>query len=326
MAAPRSLSCSLSLLALVAWSSHALAQEPTITAERLRAAEEEHDAGRRAFLANQFEEAAVHFENAFRDAPRAQALRNAIRARQLAKQGARAATLADLARRRYPADPQTVQLADAVLAELAPTLLDVKIRCTPDCGVAADGRIVSFSEAPALVVYLEPGRHEVVASWSGGRAESRRIEGAARAHLDLVLIAPPLAAVKPEVAPPVGPSPRLKVLQPAQESSGLSPAFFFVGLGLTVAAGVATTISGISTLNSPGKEAVRTGCVGQGTSCPLYQSGLDGETRTNIGIGATLGLAAATAIVGVFFTGWSGKKTPPPIAVGLGTVGLSGRF
>ena len=62
------------------------------------------DRGRRAYLAKDFEQAAVHFENAYRDAPRAETLRLAIRARRDAKQLARAATLAAIAQQRYPDD------------------------------------------------------------------------------------------------------------------------------------------------------------------------------------------------------------------------------
>src|SRR5689334_8497513 len=59
--------------------AHAEAAPPT--AERIRSAAKEYDEGRRLFVAGEFEQAAIHFENAYNDAPRAEALRNAIRAR-----------------------------------------------------------------------------------------------------------------------------------------------------------------------------------------------------------------------------------------------------
>ena len=47
----------------------------------------------------------------------------------------------------------------------------------------------------------------------------------------------------------------------------------------------------------------------------LYNQGLDAQTRTNILIGATSVVGAATAVVGIFFTDWSGKKSESSAAV-----------
>src|SRR5260221_21767 len=55
------------LLLLCALPAVAFAQKPA-TADRVRSAADEYDAGRRAFNDSKFDEAAVHFENAFRDA------------------------------------------------------------------------------------------------------------------------------------------------------------------------------------------------------------------------------------------------------------------
>src|SRR5450432_2394137 len=92
--------------AMIFSSSFASAQDAAApaappSAERIRSGAAEYDAGGGAFMENKYEEAAIHFENAFHDAPRAEALRNAIRARKDAKQFARAATLAALAERIY---------------------------------------------------------------------------------------------------------------------------------------------------------------------------------------------------------------------------------
>ena len=73
-------------------------------ADRIRTAAKEFDEGRRLYLENQFEQAAIRFENAYVDAPRAEPLRNAIRARRASKQYARAATLAQLALDQYESD------------------------------------------------------------------------------------------------------------------------------------------------------------------------------------------------------------------------------
>ncbi len=325
-------------------SAHAAsADEPVASPDRLRAAEEEYDAGRRAFLADQFEAAASHFENAFRDAPRAQVLRNAMRSRQKAKQLARAATLADLARRRYAADQQTRELADEILTDAGPKLDELRITCNPECSLAADGKIASLDDARQFSVYLEPGVHSLVFAFSQGRTVSRSVDSKAGGREELAIDAPPVPKTPPPPSGPTGvgtgvgtaPGPGLA---PPRKRDGLPPAVFFIGVGLTAAAGAATIISGVAAINSPGKEAVRTGCVGQGTSCALYQSGLEAETRTNVGIGVTAGLAVLTTIGGVFLTDWGSSSAPtstgqgpssaPRTRVGVGwqSVSLQGTF
>ena len=78
-------------------------------------------------------------------------------------------------------------------------------------------------------------------------------------------------------------------------------------------------------------------CVGQGVACPLYQTGLQKQQRTNILIGATAGTAGLTAVIGLFFTNWHGKKkqddastariVPAPVVVDHGAlVGARGTF
>src|SRR3954470_2403615 len=109
--------------------SSALADD-TPSAERLKSAADEYDRGRRAFLADDFEGAGVHFENAYRDAPRAETLRLAIRARRKAKQLARAATLAAVAAERYPNDAPTAQLAKETLDEAGPQLHEYLFECS----------------------------------------------------------------------------------------------------------------------------------------------------------------------------------------------------
>lgn len=299
-----------------AFGGLARADEPALSPDRLKAAEEEYDAGRRAYLAEQFESAALHFENAFRDAPRAQVLRNAIRSRQQAKQLARAATLAAVAKRRYAADAQTRDLADDVLREAGPKLHEVRVTCSLPCSVGVDGRIGTLEEGTTAVLYLDPGKHELSFGFSRGKSVLRAFDARAGAKDDLAVDAPRETSPPPPQAGPA-PSPVPPREAPPRASSGLPPAVFFVGVGLTLAAGAATAISGADTLASPGKDAVREGCVGQGEDCELYKSGLAGELRTNIGLGLTGGLVVVTTVVGLFLTDWGGSSAQPAKTGGL---------
>jgi hypothetical protein len=92
-----------------------------------------------------------------------------------------------------------------------------------------------------------------------------------------------------------------------------------------------TIWSGLDAQKNPGTAAVKADCVGQGTSCPQYQQGLDAQRRTNILLAATGGVAAVTTIVGVFFTQWSHPPSPQTglsvePALGLGQAALRGTF
>ena len=285
----------------------ALADDKAPSGERLKSAAEEYDKGRRAYLANDFEQAAVHFENAYNDAPRAEALRNAIRARTQAKQLSRAATLSALAASLYGTDAATLDLATATLKDARTKLHEVAIACTPECGVAADGRVVSLVDAKAFTLFLDPGPHDVVVSWPKDRSRSTHVEARAQGKDSLSLEAPPVPAQPPPQTPSTAGTSRATPLspppEPAQKPLGRVP--FFIGAGLTAVGIGATVFSGLDAQNHPGVDAVKRDCVGLGESCPTYQKGRDAQTRTNIILGVTGGVALATAVIGVFFTQWS---------------------
>ena len=331
---------SLAIAALVmATARPARADDPekTVSAERIRSAAEEYDRGRRAFVAGTFDEAAVHFENAYNDAPRAEALRNAVRARRAAKQGARAATLASLAAARYGDDATTMALVKETLGALASQLYEVRVACDPECGVAADGRVVSLSDAAKVTVYVDPGKRDLIVSWSGDRTKRITVDAVAGGHTDLHVTAP-----VPVAAPPA-PSASLDATRrpddvdhPPRSSKPLPPGVFIAGAALTAVGIAATIVSGLDAQSNPGKDAVLRDCVGQGESCPTYQRGKSAELRTNVLLGATLGVGIITGVIGVFFTRWRSAPSSVAGASGVGLfmtpyvgpreAGLSGRF
>jgi hypothetical protein len=191
-------------LACATGSRLAHAEEPA-SAERLKSAAEEYDRGRRAFLAGDFDGAAVHFESAFRDAPRAETLRLAIRARRRAKELGRAASLAAVAQQIYGGDPATAQLAKETLDEAKPTLQEYLVACDEDCAVTADGRVVSQSDAKVHRLYIEPGAHDLGVSFKTG-AVAKHVEARRGASETLSFAAPP-PAVSPASAPAATVSP-----------------------------------------------------------------------------------------------------------------------
>lgn len=322
-------------LAACAVSPSARAEEPP-SADRLKSAAEEYDRGRRSFLADDFEGAAVHFESAFRDAPRAETLRLAIRARRKAKQLGRAASLAAVAQQRYPGDPPTAQLARETLEEAAPALHEYLIECNAECAITADGRVASQADAQKHRIYLEPGPHELGVSFKTGGV-ARHVDARRGGKETLAFEAPPPKVVEPVAAGPAAAGatqagasakPDTGARTEARATKPLGPAVFFVAAGLTVAVGAGTVLSGIDTNNNPGVDAVRRACAGKDESCPAYQDGKSAEMRTNVLLGVTAGAAVITGVIGIFFTQW----TSSPVTVGVaplpggGSLGAAARF
>jgi hypothetical protein len=105
----------------------------------------------------------------------------------------------------------------------------------------------------------------------------------------------PAAALTPALAPPA----------PVDRgSSGLSPVWFWVGLGATAIAGGATLWSGLDT-DSKHQSFESENCPRVGsTSCSsLGVAGSSAETRTNVLVGVTAAVGAAT-VVALIFTRW----------------------
>lgn len=303
-----------SLLAVVP----AAAQDAPDPAKIKRAAEE-FDLGVAAFKARQYEEAAQHFEAADEAVPGVKALRLAIRARSEAGHGSRAATLAAQALDRYPGDADTTKLANETLEKHRAILHEVKVSCASPCVLAVGTRAVHGARTTRWVVYLDPGKASINASFLGDTtAKPRAIDAVAGGSSELRFEPPepPKTAVVPAATSTAGTPPASTATgaptgdvpvgpdRPAT-ASGLHPAFFGVGLGLTAAAGGVLAWSGIDTLQNPGPDKVREACAGKGPDCPEYQLGLENQLRTNILIGVTAGTGAVTVLLAVF-TRWRG--------------------
>jgi hypothetical protein len=334
----------LALAALPVLGSIAYADDASPSAQQIRSAALEYDAGRRAYLDKDYESAADHFENAFHDAPSAEALRNAIRARRKARQLARAATLAELASLKYPKDAPTAVVVREALAESQVKLHKITLTCAPECGVAADGRAITLSDAPKAVFFLEPGSHSLEVSWSGDRTKQQaltaRAGGSDELSFEAPALTPPSAAAVPPAQAPTGlvglPPPSGSTEQtPITHVKPFGPAVFVTAAVITAGGAGFTVWSGFNAENSPGTSVVKTECAGKGPSCPAYQEGLSAQLRTNIALGATGAAALATCLLGVFFTQWSPRKSPTASvtlepAVGLDShrprVGLLARF
>src|SRR5262245_38086094 len=89
----------------------------------------------KASLAGDNARAAELYELADSLSPSVQALRSAIRSRQLAGQLASAATHAEALLSRYPDDEKSVAMAKKLIDEVSPQLAKVSVQCTEVCSL-----------------------------------------------------------------------------------------------------------------------------------------------------------------------------------------------
>jgi hypothetical protein len=308
------------VVALLSVTALVHAQERQPSAAEIRVAAEAFDLGRAAYTKQEYVAAAEHFEKADRNAPSATALELAIRSRQSARQLDRAATMAALALDRHPFERELRALAEAVLAKASGDLHAIVVTCEEACELSVSDRAVHGRGHTRVIVYAVPGQLTVQASWRDGRSAAKEVAateagGTSEVHFLRVTTAKPVASdprpepdVGPEAVSPAEPDARPEQQDPKTDSAGRgwSPVVFWVGAGLTAAAGGVTVWSGLDTLNNPGTDKVKEVCVD--TDCPEYQEGLANQRRTNILIGATAGIGALTIVVGAFLTDWGGKK------------------
>lgn len=293
----------------------AMAKNPT--PQQIKTAAEAFDRGIKAAQAGNFDEAAVQFETADREAPSPEALKAAIRARRDAKQGARASTLAALALARHGTNQELAGFAQGVLDQFAPKLHKVAISCKPECLLVVDNKLIPAEAALETTLYLDPGPHTVSAGWNE-KNQSRELSATAGGSSALAFAPPredrpketPPAASAASSAAPAETGAELDATRPPK--GGLSPAFTYVGIGLTVALAGASIWSGLDAQSNPGPDKVKEKCVGLGEACPEYKDGLSRQRRTNVLLAATGGAAVLTGVVAALLTNWGGSSEAAP--------------
>ena len=94
-------------------------------------------------------------------------------------------------------------------------------------------------------------------------------------------------------------------------SRGIPRGVFIGGVVVTAVLGGVTIWSGVDTVSHPGADAVRVACAGKGETCPEYEAGRAHQLRTNVLLGATVGVAVVTGVLGIF-TKWKGNAAAAP--------------
>jgi len=295
------------------------------TPAQVRVAAEAFDKGREAYKAEEYVEAAEQFEKADNNAPSAAAIELAIRSRDKAGELDRAATLASLALKRHPEDPNLLKLANDLAKRASATLFELTAVCDIPCDLTVGGKLVHGAPDTKRMLYVAPGPLTVRAGWSDNRSDSKQIQAEAGSKGEVSFVAPPTPAVQDQTKDPVdAPVSEAAPSNPQKDdggtkSSGWSPTVFYVGAGLTAVLGGITVWSGIDTVNNPGADRVKKECgeLMQREECALYQEGLDKQRRTNILIGVTAGVGVGTALIGLLATDWSGGSKSPEQSAAL---------
>lgn len=308
------LALGISLLTLVlASGAPAYAQDVPAepTPAQIRVAAEAFDKGREAYQAEDYVQAAEQFEKADYNAPSVAAIELAARSRDKAGELDRAATLASLGVKRYPEEQNLLKLAGDLVKRARQTLFELTAICDQPCELTLGGKLVHGAPDTQRSLFVAPGTITVRAGWSDNRNDSRRVEAVAGGNGEVSFTAPepeaPAAAEKP--APTAAPAGN-ETPAPARADDkwrGLPPAVFYSGAGLTAVLVGVTVWSGIDTVKNPGADRVKAECADE--NCQLYKDGVAKEHRTNALVGVTLGVGAATALIGIFATNW-GKKAP----------------
>jgi len=191
---------------------------------------------------------------------------------------------------RNPYRDQLTELAASSRRRFGQLVGRIVVHCD-DCTVAIDGR----PTRRGVAVWVTTGAHRVTLG-AGGEEEHREV------HVDpggIVTLVPLRTGTAGGAARPAGPvaAARGPTATVDEGSEGLPPAFFWIGLGLTAAAGGGAIASAVDTRNK--HEAF--------SAAPTPEASINGqnaETRTNVLLAVTGGLGLTTAILGIVAVDW----------------------
>jgi hypothetical protein len=268
--------------------------------------------GTKAFEAGDFRRAAEAFGSAYHLAPNTDALWNAARAWQRAGEAARAATLYSRYLRDAPPNASDRPAATAQLALLSPRLARIEVH-------GEDLTDLQVDDAPCedRVLYVSRGAHVVSAIVRGKpvRKDQQVEEGDVVSVVFEAPAAAPVVTGPPPISPVASPAIQPEPAVATSTRKGWSPWVFVTGAALTGVAVGLTIASGVDTDNA------LTTFEAHGSQTNLT-SGLDKQLRTNILLGASIGLGAATAVVGIWLVGWhaGGQKVEVGIEPARGAV------
>lgn len=308
----------LSLLAIASVCAPALADDVNGAATAFSQAQE-------AMLAGDPARAADLYELADQLAPSAAALRNAARARVAANHEAMAATLAAELLRRYPSDPESREVAEAILSKLSPRLAQLEVTCSEACTLALDARAINGKASTHHAFFAQPGARTIAATFDGGRQTQKQLTALAGQTTSVSLEAPP--EVEPTAAEPGAGLVAHAPPPVAEHRHGIGRKWVLVTGLVTLGFGAGLAVEGLSTLSERDdiRAAVATGDAAGAMA--KYNAARSTQLRTNILIGATAAAGIASVVLAIL-TNWSPGRTEIGVAPAAGgaAVSFGGQF
>lgn len=285
----------LAVAAIVAVAPAARADVPDATR-----AKEAYDRGVRAHAAGDHRAAARAFAEADGIAPANASLEAALESAMRADDAVLGAELLDRSASRTP-DASLAKTIAAARRRFAGRVGKIRVACgaSPTCVASVDG-VAADAKKP---IYVRAGAHSVVVQ------REDRTERLVDVPADGTVDVSPDAVRAPEPAPAAATAP-LPRTAPEPAHGGISPVFFYVGLGLTTALGAVTVLSGIHTLKVHDRfehDGCNEGATGpRAPDCgATSDAGKTSTLETNVLLGATAALAIATATTGVLLVKWA---------------------
>lgn len=269
-----------------------------------------YDRGASAFDRSDFVTAATELARADELAPNDVTLELALNAAARTTDAVAAMKLVERADKRAPGSKRLTSAADAVRKRFASAVGRINVACTgePACEAAVDDAPIQVNRATLVLA----GKHRVTITRAGSReAHDVVIDGGKTVELLATVSAAPTQLAQPGQST----SPGAIDGRREETSRGISPVWFWVGAGVTVAVGGATVLSALDTASTHDDFA------SDRSNVALSNEGQSAERRTLI-LGAVTGvLAVATAIVGVGLVDWNRGKS-----VALGPDSVRVRF
>jgi hypothetical protein len=292
--------------------------------------------GEKAFAAGKFAESAAAFEQAYRFVQHPSVIWNAARAWHKAGDLARAANLYEKYLQEAPDNAPDRKNATTGLEQLsaklgrldiyAPGVTEIAIDDNPVPSASpSPGAAPSSSPSARARVYVNPGTHIVRGKLAG--REIKRTQAVEPGGVASVALAADESADKADPAKvDRGKENAAGPVKPKVDGADSGKPWKPIPKVAVIAGGAVTTVllgvtigSGIDTLNA------RSEYDAAPTQTRL-NDGLGKQTRTNVLLGVTAGVAAVTAAMAIWFVEWGPPKGGANVGLGLGTVHASGSF
>ena len=263
--------------------------------------------GQHAYRTGDYRHAGESFEAAYARAPRLPPLWNAARAWQKGGELVHAANLYASYLRKAPPGAPDRNSATSALRDISAKIGALEVHAAGMTDLKLDGVAIDLDDqtAASFVVYVTPGSH-VVEGTHEGKPARQTATAVVGTSVSVVLL-------PPTEAPPPPPPPVVE-----KPSHGWSPIVVAIGGGVTAVAAGFLIWSGLDTVSQ------RSTFDANPTQANL-DTGVADETRTNVLLGVTLGLAVLTGVAAIFLVDWKSHKTEHA-RVFVGPTGVWGTF